>query len=154
MPLNIFSQRHKPLHTYITLTCTHSSNVPIYLSCTYIPSFILKTISSASPTMKLSISVTRLGDLLHVGQLFKASGSNYFTQIAHICMKFFEKVLKSFIFQVKSFWATFIDIWQLFSGHNEAHNDIQVFLASVSLPLPLLFLLRRLSFKEVCFVHL
>ena len=28
--------------------------------------------------------MTRLGDLLHFGQLFKASGSNYFAQIAHV----------------------------------------------------------------------
>ena len=28
-------------------------------------------------------SVTILGDLLHFGQLFKASGNNYFAQIAH-----------------------------------------------------------------------
>ena len=29
------------------------------------------------------ISVTRLGDLLHFGQLIKACGNNYFAQIAH-----------------------------------------------------------------------
>ena len=29
-------------------------------------------------------SVTRLADLLHFGQLFKACGNNYFAQIAHI----------------------------------------------------------------------
>ena len=29
-------------------------------------------------------SVTKLGDLLHFGQLFKAFGNNYFAQIAHI----------------------------------------------------------------------
>ena len=29
-------------------------------------------------------SVTRLGDLLHFGQLFKTCGNNYFAQIAHI----------------------------------------------------------------------
>ena len=33
-------------------------------------------------------SVTRLGDLLHFGQLFKACGNNYFTQIAHIFRQF------------------------------------------------------------------
>ena len=33
-------------------------------------------------------SVTRLGDLLHYGQLFKASGNNYFAQIAHIFRQF------------------------------------------------------------------
>ena len=34
------------------------------------------------------ISVTRLGDLLHFGQIFKASGNNYFAQTAHILGKF------------------------------------------------------------------
>ena len=29
-------------------------------------------------------SVTRLGDLLHFGQLFKTCGNNYFAQIAYI----------------------------------------------------------------------
>ena len=33
-------------------------------------------------------SVTRLGDLLHFEQLFKACGNNYFAQIAHICSEF------------------------------------------------------------------
>ena len=32
----------------------------------------------------LTDSVTRLGDLLHFGQLFKACGNNYFAQIDHI----------------------------------------------------------------------
>ena len=35
-----------------------------------------------------AVSVTRLGDLLHFGQLFKACGNNYFTQIAHIIRQF------------------------------------------------------------------
>ena len=33
-------------------------------------------------------SVTRLGDLLHFGQLFKASVNNYFAQIAYIFRQF------------------------------------------------------------------
>ena len=36
----------------------------------------------------LTSSVTRLGDLLHFGQLFKAYGNNYFAQIAHIFRQF------------------------------------------------------------------
>ena len=32
----------------------------------------------------VSVSVTRLGVLLHFGQLFKDCGNNYFAQIAHI----------------------------------------------------------------------
>ena len=33
-------------------------------------------------------SVTRLGDLLDFGQLFKAFGNNYFAQISHILRQF------------------------------------------------------------------
>ena len=36
-------------------------------------------------------SVTRLGDLLHLGQLFKACGNNYFVQIAHIFRQFLKR---------------------------------------------------------------
>ena len=36
------------------------------------------------------VSVTRLGDLLQFGQLFKASGDNYSDQIAHIVDNFVE----------------------------------------------------------------
>ena len=34
------------------------------------------------------LSVTRLGDLLHIGQLFRACGTNIFAQIAHIFGEF------------------------------------------------------------------
>ena len=33
-------------------------------------------------------SVTRLGDLLHFGQLFKDCGNNYYAQMANIYRKF------------------------------------------------------------------
>ena len=46
-------------------------------------------------------SVTRLGDLLHFGQLFKAGGNNYFAQIANTFLAIFVNVSKSFIFLVK-----------------------------------------------------
>ena len=36
----------------------------------------------------VSSSVTRLGDLLHFGQLFKACGNNYFALIAQIFRQF------------------------------------------------------------------
>ena len=48
------------------------------------------------------VSVTRLGDLLHFGQLFKACDDNYFAQIAQI-LAIFVKLSIDFIFQVKSF---------------------------------------------------
>ena len=34
------------------------------------------------------VSVTRLGDLLDFGQLFKAFGNKYFAQILHILRQF------------------------------------------------------------------
>ena len=46
---------------------------------------------------KVGSSVTRLGDLLHFEQLFKACGNNYFAQIAHILGNFC-KVVKIFNF--------------------------------------------------------
>ena len=51
----------------------------------------------------LAYSVTRLGDLLDFGQLFKAFGNNYFAQILNI----FVKMPKSIIFEVKSFLVNF-----------------------------------------------
>ena len=61
-------------------------------------------------------SVTRLGDFLHFEQIFQAFGNNKFAQISQI----FVKVSKSIIFLVKSFWATFPDIWRFLSGHTES----------------------------------
>ena len=49
--------------------------------------------------MDTETSVTRLGDLLHLGQLFKAFGNNYFAQIAHILGHFCKDVK---IFHVSS----------------------------------------------------
>ena len=61
--------------------------------------------------------VTILGDLLHFGQLFKVRGNNYLAQIAHILGKFCKGV-KIFHFSSEIiFGATFVDIWQLFTGH-------------------------------------
>ena len=54
---------------------------------------------SLSVTFSPTPSVTRLGDLLHFGQIFKACRNNYFTQIAHKS--------KSLIFLVKSFLGNF-----------------------------------------------
>ena len=70
---------------------------------------------------KVTNNDTRLGNFLHFGQLFKACVINYFAQIAHI-LGIFSQVSKSFILLVESFWATFIDIWQLFTGHTEDHK--------------------------------
>ena len=56
-------------------------------------------------------SVTRLDDLFHFGQLFKACGNNYFAQIAHILDNFC-KGFKNFHFSSEIiFGQLFIDIW-------------------------------------------
>ena len=54
-------------------------------------------------------SVTRLGNLLPLGQLFKAYGSNYLTQTVHIFKQSLLIFCNLSFFQQKSFWATFID---------------------------------------------
>ena len=38
--------------------------------------------------LELLSSVTKMGDLMHFGQLFKACGNNYFAQIAYIIIQF------------------------------------------------------------------
>ena len=45
---------------------------------------------SLNNSMSEVVSVTRLGNLLHFGQQFKAGGYNYFTQIVHIVKLFFK----------------------------------------------------------------
>ena len=61
--------------------------------------------------------MTRLGDLLHFGQLLKP--------VAKIILPKWPSLLGNFckcvkIFDFSSeiiFWATFIDFWRLFTGH-------------------------------------
>ena len=38
-----------------------------------------------------------------IGQIFKACGNNYFAQITHICIQYFVKASKTFIFWWKHF---------------------------------------------------
>ena len=61
------------------------------------------------------ISVTRLGDLLdfskHLGTINLPKSPTFLGN--------FSKGVNIFNFQVKSFWATFIDNWQLFTGHTD-----------------------------------
>ena len=68
-------------------------------------------------TESMLSSVYRLGDLLNFGQLFKASGSNYFAQISLILRLFLYRCQNLSFFKWNHFWPTFIDIWQFFSGH-------------------------------------
>ena len=107
------------------LTSGHTdcdSWVVIYCYIMYITLVTFGLISQLkSPAAKLAtaldpISVTRLGDVLHFGQLYQACGNNYFTQIAHIFRQFWWRW--SFIFSTEIiYWATFIDIWRIFTGH-------------------------------------
>ena len=57
--------------------------------------------------LDIANNVTRLVNLLDFGQLFKAFGHNYFAQISYILRQFLEKVSKSLIFLVKSFFGKF-----------------------------------------------
>ena len=52
-------------------------------------------------------SVTRSGEFLDFGQLFKAFGNNLFPLISQHSLAIFVKVLKSIIFLVKSFLGNF-----------------------------------------------
>ena len=65
--------------------------------------------------------MTRLGDLLYFGQLFKAFGNNYFAQIAHILGKL-SKIVKIFHFSNEIIFGQLllVDIWRLFTGHTHA----------------------------------
>ena len=54
-----------------------------------------------------STSVTRLGDLLQFGQLFKACGNNYIAQFANTFYAIFVNLSKSLILLAKSFFGNF-----------------------------------------------
>ena len=64
----------------------------------------------------MASSVTRLGDLLHFGKLFKACCNNYFT---HIFRQFLLSCQNLSFCQWNHFWATFRDFWRLFTGHTD-----------------------------------
>ena len=57
------------------------------------------------------ISVTRLGNLVHFWHLFKACAINFLPKLPTFLGNFFKG------FKIFHFWATFIDIWRLFTGH-------------------------------------
>ena len=63
-------------------------------------------------------SVTRFGDLLDFGQLFQSLWQQFIlpkspTFLGNLC-----KGVKIFYFSSEIiFWAPFIDIWELFTGH-------------------------------------
>ena len=55
--------------------------------------------------------------LRRFGQLFKAGGNNCFAQIAHIVRQFLWRCQNHSFFLWNHYWATFIDIWPLFTCH-------------------------------------
>ena len=59
--------------------------------------------------------MTRLGDLLQFGQLFKDCGNNYFAQIAHILGNFI-KVVELFHFCSDTILGNFNRYLTIFSG--------------------------------------
>ena len=69
---------------------------------------------SKEKNLYVPTSVTRLGDLLDLKQLFKAFGNN---NLQHFCIG----VKIYHFFEWNHFWATFIGIWRLFSGHTAAY---------------------------------
>ena len=79
---------------------TTRPGLPLYM--TLEKSLFARLLQSAAVS-----SVTRLGDFLDFGLLFKAFGNNYFVQISHIVTQYFAKVSKSIIFLVKSFLGNF-----------------------------------------------
>ena len=70
----------------------------------------------------LAVSVTRLDNLLHFGQLFKACGDNYFAQITHILGNY---CLKSLTFLVESFLGNFYRHLVTFTGHTDFNLLVQ-----------------------------
>ena len=76
------------------------------------PSFLYTPTPTLTAFTGVPISVTRFGDLFHFGQLFKACGNNYFTQIAHILGNFGEggKIFHystEIIYWAAFYWAAF-----------------------------------------------
>ena len=74
---------------------------------------VMKQLCTYVIVMDTGLSVTRLGDLLHFEQLFKACGNNYFTQIAHISVNFCKG------FEIFHF-SNEIIFGRLFTGHTAA----------------------------------
>ena len=91
-PKNISSSRWTDLvylFFWIELKANKQTNIQSY--------FAKQTFDALQLQLPAYYSVTRLGNILHFGQLFKACGINYFAQIAHILVNFC-KVVEIFHF--------------------------------------------------------
>ena len=62
-------------------------------------------------------SVTRLGNLLDIGNFLKPLATINLPKSPHILRQFLLKVSKSIILLGNDFWVNFIDILQFFPGH-------------------------------------
>ena len=62
-------------------------------------------------------SVTRLGDLLDFGRLYQSMRRQLVCPKSPIFLGNFCKGAKIFNFSSEISWATFIDIWRIFTGH-------------------------------------
>ena len=71
-------------------------------------------------------NVTRLGDWLPYGQLFKVCGKNYLAQITHIHRQFLYRYQNLSFFYWNNFWSTFKDIWRLCTGHTGRRTKFRV----------------------------
>ena len=80
--------------------------------------FRLANVIGRTSSSKARVSVTRVSDLLHFGQLFKVYGNNYFAQIAHIFRAIFWRGQNLLFFLWNYTWETFIGTWRFFSGHS------------------------------------
>ena len=81
-------------------------------------------------------SVTRLGDLLDFGPLFKAFGNNLICPNLPHSQAIFVKVSKFIIFLVHSFLGNFYRLLVIFSGHTVS---IRVVFSFFSFQLPFIF---------------
>ena len=60
----------------------------------------------------------QIGRFIALWATFQSRWQQFFcSDRPHFLAIFLSKVSKSFVFLVKSFWATFIDIWRFFTGH-------------------------------------
>ena len=81
-------------------------------------------------------SVTRLGNLLHFRQLFKACGNYYFAQIAQILVNFC-KCVKIFLFSIGIIFGQLLQtFWRLFTSHTggehlRTNQIVDIFVVSI-----------------------
>ena len=124
---NIFLRRmsfFKTLFVFFSyLPRSHSflSADSLFLSVpTYLRTYLRTTNESFAPLL-IPISVTRLGDFLEFGQLFKAFGNNLFAKSLTFLGNFCKVVKNYYFFEWNHFGAAFRDIWRFFSGHTATY---------------------------------